>query len=88
MDTPISQKGDFRLLPSCRGVWLLKNTHTIQVSQCRCYLITDGRSRAQVSDLKLSVPTVLIDTEDSTVKRGRGVNIAEQLGAQYYLLPS
>jgi len=56
------------------------------ISQLRCYLITDGRTRAQVADLKLNVPTVLIDTESSVVKRGRGRNIAEQLGANYFSL--
>jgi len=53
------------------------------ISDVRCYLITDGRSRSQVSDLSLAVPTVLIDTENSSVKRGRGALIAEQLKAQY-----
>jgi len=59
---------------------LLKASHAGQV---RCYLITDGRSRAQVADLNLTVPTVLIDTENSSVKRGRGQIIAKQLGAHY-----
>ncbi len=53
----------------------------------RCYLITDGRSRAEVADIKLTVPTVLIDTENSQVKRGRGKKIAADLGAFYYALP-
>ncbi|EPJ47901.1 MAG: magnesium chelatase [Osedax symbiont Rs1] len=53
----------------------------------RCYLITDGRSRAEVTDIKLTVPTVLIDTENSPVKRGRGKKIAADLGAFYYVLP-
>jgi magnesium chelatase subunit D len=55
-------------------------------SQVRCYLITDGRSKAQVSDINLNVPTVLIDTENSTIKRGRGMQIAQQLNAQYFSL--
>ncbi|EPJ49980.1 MAG: magnesium chelatase [Osedax symbiont Rs2] len=54
----------------------------------RCYLITDGRSRAQVADLKLGASTVLIDTENTAVKRGRGQAIARQLGAHYHLLHS
>jgi magnesium chelatase subunit D len=65
---------------------VIKNNTLNGISQLRCYLITDGRSRAQVADLKLNVPTVLIDTENSVVKRGRGRNIAEQLGASYFLL--
>lgn len=57
-------------------------------SQVHCYLITDGRSKAQVEDVRLGVPTVLIDTENSPVKRGRGSQLAEQLNAHYYLLPA
>ena len=48
-----------------------------------CYLITDGRSRADISDLKLTVPTLLIDIEKSTIKRGRGELLANQLQATY-----
>ena len=59
---------------------LLKSSASMSV---RCYLITDGRSRAQVGDLQLNVPTVLIDIESSGVKRGRGAVLAEQLAAHY-----
>lgn len=48
-----------------------------------CYLITDGRSRVDLSDLKLSVPTLLIDIEKSVIKRGRGELLANQLQATY-----
>jgi len=51
-----------------------------------CYLITDGRSRADLSDLKLNLPTLLIDIEKSQIKRGRGKLLAEQLNAQYVAL--
>jgi magnesium chelatase subunit D len=51
-----------------------------------CYLITDGRSRLDISDLKLSVPTLLIDIEKSQIKRGRGQVLAQQLDAQYFAL--
>ena len=49
----------------------------------RCYLLTDGRSTCSLQDLKLPGETVLIDTEQSVVKRGRGQELAQQLGAQY-----
>ena len=49
-----------------------------------CYLITDGRSRVDIDDLKLSVPTLLIDIEKAQIKRGRGKLLADQLGAQYF----
>ncbi len=54
----------------------------------QCYLITDGRSRSQVDDIDLGVPTVLIDTENTPVKRGRGSQLAQQLKAEYFLLPA
>lgn len=48
-----------------------------------CYLITDGRSRVDIDDLKLKVPTLLIDIEKAQIKRGRGKLLAQQLDAQY-----
>jgi len=53
-----------------------------------CYLITDGRSRSDVSDLKLTVPTLLIDIEKADIKRGRGKAFAEQLDADYCAVSS
>jgi len=53
-----------------------------------CYLITDGRSRADIDDLKLSIPTLLVDIEKAAIKRGRGVTLAAQLDAQYFSLSS
>lgn len=72
---------------------LQKAAHTIKqlskqypsVSLC-CYLITDGRSRMDLSDLKLSIPTLLIDIEKALIKRGRGKVLAEQLDAHYVAL--
>jgi magnesium chelatase subunit D len=52
------------------------------------YILTDGRTQADVSDLVLPGNTVLIDTENAPVKRGRGQDIAQHLGAQYVLLNS
>lgn len=49
-----------------------------------CYLITDGRSRVDLSDLKLNIPTLLIDIESAQIKRGRGPVLANQLDAQYF----
>jgi len=53
-----------------------------------CYLITDGRSRADIDDLKLNIPTLLIDIEYATIKRGRGQVLASQLDAQYFAISS
>ncbi len=55
------------------------------ISLC-CYLITDGRSRANLQDLKLNIPTLLIDIEKAQIKRGRGKLLAHQLDAQYMSL--
>jgi len=54
----------------------------------RNYLLTDGRISQDVDDLKLVGNTVLIDTEDSAIKRGRGAEIAQQLGCEYLVLPA
>lgn len=51
-----------------------------------CYLITDGRSRVDIDDLKLNVPTLLIDIEKAQIKRGRGQLLANQLDAQYFAI--
>lgn len=53
-----------------------------------CYLITDGRSRVDINDLKLNVPTLLIDIEKAQIKRGRGQVLANQLDAQYFAISS
>jgi len=50
------------------------------------YLITDGRCRDSVADLQLPGQRLLIDTEQSSVKRGRGPQLAAELGADYHLL--
>lgn len=57
------------------------------VLQFKNFLITDGRSSQQVDDIKLCGETLLIDTEDAAVKRGRGHDIAKQIDGQYFLLP-
>ncbi|PCF95717.1 AAA family ATPase [Vreelandella nigrificans] len=50
----------------------------------RTYLITDGRTRETVDDLAPLGDCLLIDTEQSKVKRGQGARIAQQLGARYW----
>lgn len=54
----------------------------------RTYLLTDGRTSAQVRDIRLEGECVLIDTERSAVKRGRGEHLAAALGAAYLPLPA
>ena len=53
----------------------------------RNYLITDGKSSASLTGLNLDGETILIDIESSRVKRGRGNEIANALGARYLPLP-
>jgi len=56
--------------------------------QLRTYILTDGRSSAQLNDLTLPGETVWIDIEQVAVKRGRGPQLAAQLGATYLPLPA
>ena len=55
--------------------------------RCRNYLITDGKSSASLSGLALDGETWLVDIESSRVRRGRGRECAEMLGAHYLPLP-
>lgn len=48
------------------------------------YLLTDGRTRQSLDNLHLEGHCTVIDTEQSTVKRGRGRDIAVALGAEYF----
>ena len=48
------------------------------------YLLTDGRTRQALDGLRLEGHCTVIDTEQSTVKRGRGRDIAAALGAEYF----
>ncbi len=52
------------------------------------YVLTDGRSNQSVNDINLGYNCVVIDTEQSQVKHGRAKNIAQQLGAQYLVMPA
>ncbi len=52
-----------------------------------CYILTDGRISQSFKPLSLTEHCVLIDIEQSSVKRGRGQDIARQLGAQYLAVP-
>ncbi|MEP0072253.1 MAG: ATP-binding protein [Marinomonas sp.] len=52
------------------------------------YILTDGRTQADVSDLELLGKIVLIDIENAAIKRGRGQDIAQHLGAHYISLNS
>jgi magnesium chelatase subunit D len=52
------------------------------------YLITDGKSSIALDQLEPIGQTLLIDIEDSRVKRGRGVDIARALEAVYCPLPN
>lgn len=54
----------------------------------RTYLITDGRTRQTVADLPSLGDCIVVDAEQSPVKRGRADIIAQQLGAVYQTLPT
>lgn len=52
------------------------------------YLVTDGKTSLALEQLSPIGQTLLIDIEDSRVKRGRGVDIAAALDAIYCPLPT
>ncbi|PAU76476.1 ATP-binding protein [Halomonas salipaludis] len=54
----------------------------------RTYLITDGRTRQSLDGLPPLGDCIVVDTEQAAVKRGRGTQIARQLGALYRPLSS
>ncbi len=53
----------------------------------RTYLLTDGRTNATMQGITLLGDCVVIDTERSSVKRGRGKRLALELNADYLPVP-
>lgn len=51
--------------------------------QIKSYLITDGKTADDLRGLDLLGGTLIIDTEQSDIKRGNAQRLAEQLGADY-----
>ncbi|CAA0102224.1 putative protein [BD1-7 clade bacterium] len=49
----------------------------------KTWLVTDGRTNQSVKDIQLPGNVIVVDTESTAVKRGRGVEIAQALGADY-----
>ena len=78
----------FRVAIENASQYLAQQHKTTTGLKSQTYILTDGRTQADVSDLVLQGNTVLIDTENAPVKRGRGQDIAQHLGAQYVLLSS
>jgi magnesium chelatase subunit D len=78
----------FRIAIENASQYLVQQHHTNAGLHSQTYILTDGRTQADVSDLALQGNTVLIDTENAPIKRGRGQDIAQHLGAQYVLLNS
>lgn len=65
-----------------------KQLHANAAIQFVHYLITDGRSRQDLRNIRLLGQCILIDTESTSIKRGRGVELATMLNAQYIALAS
>ncbi|PYF81813.1 magnesium chelatase subunit D [Marinomonas alcarazii] len=78
----------FRVAIENASQYLAQQHRTTIGLHSQTYILTDGRTQADVSDLVLPGNTVLIDTENAAIKRGRGQDIAQHLGAQYVLLNS
>ena len=53
----------------------------------RTYLFTDGRTRQSVRDIRSLGDCVVVDLEQSPVRRGRAESLARELGARYLTLP-
>ncbi|WP_235042457.1 AAA family ATPase [Vreelandella profundi] len=54
----------------------------------RTYLMTDGRTRESVAGLPPLGDCVVMDAEQSFVKRGQAARLAQQLGALYWTPPT
>lgn len=65
------------------GQRLLRRNPATQIVN---YIITDGRIQQDIKGLTLPGTSLLVDTEQAQVKRGRGQQIAEHLGANYLTL--
>ena len=52
------------------------------------YLITDGKTSHSLQGLDLIGESLVIDIEQSDVKRGKAQQLADQLGADYWPLPA
>ena len=65
------------------GKRLLRRNPATQVIN---YIITDGRSQQDLHGLNLPGTSLLVDIEQAQVKRGRGQQIANLLGADYLTL--
>ena len=52
----------------------------------RNYLVTDGRTTDSMQGINLLDETVVVDIERSSVKRGRGQQIADTINAGYFNL--
>jgi len=51
-------------------------------------VLTDGRTRQTLGDLRPPCRTLLVDTERGSVTLGRGRHLAQSLGAEYVALDS
>ena len=76
----------FRVAIENASQYLVQQHKATAGLQSQTYILTDGRTQADVSDLVLPGNTVLIDIENAPIKRGRGQDVAQHLGAQYVLL--
>jgi len=52
----------------------------------KTYVITDGRISTEIKNQPIRGDVVIVDVEQSQVKRGKGRQIAEKLNAEYYPL--
>lgn len=68
------------------SIWLSKFHKQSPESLSQTYIFTDGRTKADVSDIHLKGHCRLIDIEASAIKRGRAQLIADSIGAEYFTI--
>ncbi|AEF53926.1 AAA family ATPase [Marinomonas posidonica] len=82
-DIPAGGGTPFRQVLEKAQAYLQQQHQLTSGLRSQTYLLTDGRTQANVSDLILAGDVALIDTESSAIKRGRGKVIAQAINAQY-----
>jgi magnesium chelatase subunit ChlD-like protein len=65
------------------STWLARRRKSHPAEQQRCLVLTDGRIKDTAGVAPLGCPSVLIDIEKGPIRFARGLQLAEQLCAQY-----
>lgn len=66
--------------------WLAKFHRQTPNFFSQTYIFTDGRTRADISDIQIKGHCSLIDIEASQIKRGKAEQLAQSIGAEYFTI--